>query len=461
MQPRLVAELGELPALNITSLDNVYQQGKTDIIAAMSQICRKLMQDLGVKWKPQPVDEALRRCAIDWIKTELEPEVGTVSKRFLLSTDAGLKFTERCYEEGDFATKASMVKFASLAIYLDDIIDKDGAMASQAGSFLLSIMNRSSRKTTNRPSTHGIWLEVYRKVSVELASHMSDPLASSMILHSCTIFIESSALEFSIQKNQEKYYLVKSGVAEHARDEDERRLARDGGFDIPLPLDSDRLAPDGHLMPHGWPIWLRERTAVAEAFAITFFRPPGGVDLPVWAWVTAISEMRTFLLATNDLLSFSKELMDDDTTSSIAVITKERRLIDIPGSAPDGGWCLRDSVEEVFGKAVAAAARINRILRPTNPKTRYAPGGQSYSVAELVALLKRPPHELSNLNFDHADVMKALALKLWETHQKGYVIWHFACPRYRTYELFDYVRDMMGPESAGAEWLTESFRHVT
>jgi hypothetical protein len=82
---------------------------------------------------------------------------------------------------------------------------------------------------------------------------------------------------------------------------------------------------------------------VAETFAITSFRAPGGVDVPTWLWVTAIAELRTVILLINDLLSFAKELLADDTTSSISVLTKERRIIGMPGTAPDGGWCLRDT----------------------------------------------------------------------------------------------------------------------
>ncbi|KAK0702116.1 hypothetical protein B0T26DRAFT_629746, partial [Lasiosphaeria miniovina] len=121
-----------------------------------------------------------------------------------------------------------------------------------------------------------------------------------------------------------------------------------------------------------WPLWLRERSGVAEVFAITSFRAPGGVDLPTWLWVTAVPELRTVILAVNDVLSFAKELLADDTTSAMVVLTKERHLIGMPGSAPDGGWCLRDTFDEFYGKIVVAAARINRLLRPNTLTARYA-----------------------------------------------------------------------------------------
>ncbi|KAK3378767.1 hypothetical protein B0T24DRAFT_663097 [Lasiosphaeria ovina] len=419
----LLAHLGKFSALDVTTVEGLSHEQKQDIIAATSHICRSLMDDMGVKWKPQPVDPVLRRRTIDWIKSELEPLVGPVNKRFLAAADSGLMYTERVYEGGDFETKVSMVKYGSISLYLDDMIDKDAGMAKQAEGFLFNTLERGSLDSPSA-GLHGIWLELYRKASLELARHLSDPLASNMLLHSCTLYIEGCALEYHIQRDQAKYFLIKDAGAERAKDDAERKLAHERGFDIPLPLDNDRVAAaaaaDGtynndYLVPHGWPLWLRERSAVAEVYAITSFRAPGGVDVPTWLWVTAVPELRTVILAVNDVLSFAKELLADDTTSAMALLTKERRLIGMPGSAPDGGWCLRDTFDDFYGKIVVAAARINRLLRPNTLAARYAPDGHTYSIAELVDMLKGPEDEME---VSRDEVMKALALKLWETHQR-------------------------------------------
>jgi len=288
-----LSPLGKLPALDVSTVENLSPDQKQAIISATSKICRKLMQDMGVTWKPQPIDEALRRRTITWIKSELEPIVGPVNKRFLLSTDAGLTYTERVYEGGDFETKVSMVKYVTVAIYLDDMIDKSAGMAKEAESFLVKVLEGDLASPSS--GMDGIWLDQYRKISIELARHMSDPFVSNMLLHSCTLYIEGCALEYYIQQDQAKYFVIKDAGTERARDDAERKLATDCGFDIPLPLDNDRVgAPHGaeyvdgvvgedgygdYLVPNGWPLWLRERSAVAETFAITSFRAPGGVDV--------------------------------------------------------------------------------------------------------------------------------------------------------------------------------------
>ncbi|KAK3315549.1 hypothetical protein B0H66DRAFT_594094 [Apodospora peruviana] len=464
-----LAQLGDLQALDAITLEGLSPQQKDSIIAATGQICRMLMQDLGVRWKPQPVDSALRSRLVQWIKTELEPEVGPVDKRFLIGADTGLTYTERVYEGGDFETKVSMAKYLAVLIYLDDMIDNNAAVAKEAESFLVKTMMSSNHASSSGDS---IWLEEYKKVILKLSKHIPDPFVSNMLLHSCTLCIEGSALEYRIQRDQAKYFLIEDADKERVRDDAERKLADDYGVDISLPLDQDRIVTGDrseYLAPHGWPLWLRERTGVAEPSAIVSFRAPGGIDLPTWLWVTAIPELRTVINAINDILSFPKEFLADDTTSPLTVMTKERRLIGMPGTAPDGGWCLRDSFEEVLRKTVVSGARINRLLRPTAMEARYTSeemGGRPYSVVELVAMLQRGLPEDDDAvvhdgqGLDRLEVMKALALRLWETHQRGYVAWHFQTPRYRMYEHFDWVKDMMGCEAAattGPQWLTSCF----
>ncbi|KAM7194166.1 hypothetical protein V8F20_008086 [Naviculisporaceae sp. PSN 640] len=472
--------LGKLPALDVTTVENLSPAQKEAIVADTAKICRKLLEDMGVpvsKWKPQPIDAALRQRTISWIKDDLEPITGPVNKAFLMTTDAGLTYTERVYEGGDFETKCSMVKYISVAIYLDDLIDKRTGMAKEAESFLFKALQQglggglSGSATPELPATplghDGIWLDQYRQVSIELARHMSDPLVSNMLLHSCTLYIEGCALEYYIQQDQTKYFLIQGAETELARDAAERRLAEEEDADIPLPLDADRVGtPEegdvdaNYLVPNGWPAWLRERSAVAETFAITSFRAPGGIDVPTWLWVTSIVELRNVILTVNDLVSFPKELLGDDTTSAISVQTKERRQLGMPGTAPDGGWCLRDSFEEVFGKSVRSAARINRLLRPSVLEARYGPDGQPYSIAELVDILKsfEKGESPAGKHLSQGEVMKALTLRLWETHQRGYVAWHFESERYRTFELFDWVKEMMGTEAPpNADWLLSCF----
>jgi hypothetical protein len=118
----------------------------------------------------------------------------------------------------------------------------------------------------------------------------------------------------------------------------------------------------------------------------------------------------------------------------------------------------------VFGKIAIAGARINRLLRPSTSAARYSEDGRVYSIEELVDMLKGMEKGQGHVTGEgqgqvsQEELMKALALRSWETHQRGYVAWYFQSPRYRMHELFGWVRDMMGDESNGPEWLMERFR---
>ena len=62
-------------------------------------------------------------------------------------------------------------------------------------------------------------------------------------------------------------------------------------------------------------------------------------------------------------------------------------MLGVPGTARDGGWCLRDSFKEVLGKIIIASAQISRLLRPRVQEARYNGQGRVYRLSELVAML--------------------------------------------------------------------------
>lgn len=448
VQTAPVLWLKELPSLDVTSLEGLSTEEKHSILVDVGQICRQLMLDLGVTWKAQPVDDELRRLTITWIKDELEMDVGPVNNRFIMSTDVGVTYTERVYEGLDLDTKLAMVKYVTLAIYLDDLIDKDEDVAAQAESFLI--------KTVSGERLDSPYLEQYRNVSVNLAIRMADPMAGNMLLHSCTTFIEGCVLEYRNNQTDGIFSSIGDASVEQETDMTARAVAANHGLSVPLPADGDLVGDKAYLAPHLWPTWLREKSGVTETFAITSFRAPGGVTVPTRMWVAALPEMRAIIMHINDVLSFPKELLADDLLSYIAIVTKERRQMGMPGSAPDGGWCLRDSFEEAYGTILSAGSRINRLLRPSSG-TRYSAGGHVNSMAELVVMLKSDSLDATQ----REETVQALCMVLWETHQKGYVAWHFQTPRYRTHEMFKWVEAMIGDEELGPGWLTSHFPLVS
>jgi hypothetical protein len=268
-----------------------------------------------------------------------------------------------------------------------------------------------------------------------------------MLLHSCTSFIEGCVLEYRNNQLGGTLSSIRDATTESKQDATERDFAS-RGFEVSLPLDADFGGSGCHPVPPLWPTWLREKSGICEAFAITSFCAPGGIDLPIRLWVAALPEMRVFINHVNDILSFSKELLEGDSASYIAVVTKEHRAIGMPGTAQDGGWCLRDTFSEVYTKVLSAASRINRLLRPL-PEIRYNPDGSRREISELVTLLQADGLD----NPEKEELMKALCISLWETHKNGFVCYHFQTRRYRTYQLFEWVAEMVGEEPPDSDWL--------
>ncbi|KAM7191661.1 hypothetical protein V8F33_008757 [Rhypophila sp. PSN 637] len=456
------ADLGPLPGLDATTLEGLSPDQQQSIITDVSKICRKMMENLGVTWKPQPVDPTLRTALVEWIKNEVQTCIGKpVNKAFLLSADGSAIFTEYVYEDHDAQTKLCMAKILTLCLYLDDLAEKDDGMASQAELFLFKMLDGGlSSNTCTIPPQYRCWLELFRKHSLDLARCMSDPIATSMLLHSFTVFLEATALENRIQLDRNIYDTATCDMETERHRDQAYDQAVNQGREIPLPLDTDWVTDQefSHLKANTFPTWLRERTGGTEIFIISSFRCPGGIDIPTAYWLPAIYEMRSFSNDINDLYSFAKEMLAGDTHSFIAMSTRDKRALGVPGTASDGGWCLRDTLKEMCGRVLQTSARINRILRPKgNLECRYGDDGKVLSVDEMVGMLKKEPIVEAGDGRKRQDMMSALALRLWETHQRGYVAYHLQSTRYRAFEMFDWVREMAGEKGEGPEWILDQF----
>ncbi|KAM7210171.1 hypothetical protein V8F06_014448 [Rhypophila decipiens] len=461
-----LAELGPLPGLEVTTLEGLSPDQQQSIITDVSKICRKMMDNLGVTWKPQPVDPTLRTSLVDWIKSQVQPSIGKpVNKAFLLSADGSAIFTEYVYEDHDAQTKLCMAKILTLCLYLDDLAEKDDNMASQAELFLTQMLDGGLPTYTTIPPQYRCWLELFRKHSLDLARCMSDSIATSMLLHSFTVFLEATALENRIQRDRAIYDTATCDMETERHHDQAYDQAANQGREIPLPLDTDWVTnpttlanQSSYLRPNTFPTWLRERTGGTEIFIISSFRCPGGIDIPTAYWLPAIYEMRSFSNDINDLYSFAKEMLAGDTHSFIARSTRDKRALGVPGTASDGGWCLRDTLKEMCGRVLDTSARINRILRPKYDVVgcRYGDDGRVLTVDEMVGMLKEE-EPIVGAGRKRQDIMSALALRLWETHQRGYVAYHLQSTRYRAFELFDWVREMAGEKGEGPGWILDQF----
>ncbi|KFA66188.1 hypothetical protein S40285_10626 [Stachybotrys chlorohalonatus IBT 40285] len=417
--------LKELPCLDVTTLTNLPREKKIPLLNVFATIRQHFIQDLGAQWKAQPEDDRLCQETVEWIHNEVEPALGPVNKWFLLSTDLGVSFTERIFEGFNHETKFRIAKFVIVAIYLKDLIETHADVAAEAETFLIESMLRSQ---LDLPP-----MELYKKVSVELACHVSDPVVGNLLLQVCVTFVEDCVLQRRNDQDQTTPFLVQD--TSHSLANDSARNSLVGcGFIVPRLVDADYTVKGGDsaLLSYALPGWLRGKSVLGVGFCITTFGTPGEFDLPTMLWMDALPDMQTYLEHVNDLMSLCTELAVHDCTSNIAIMTKERRQHDTPGTAPDGGWCLRDTLNEVHSKILDAKIRVDKTFRP-NPDAWYNDDGIVRNLAQLVALCKGgAPTDLSQ-----DDVRGALTKAVWERHLKAYVAWHDSTPSHRKFKISD------------------------
>ncbi|KFA56298.1 hypothetical protein S40293_10348 [Stachybotrys chartarum IBT 40293] len=426
----------------MTTLTSFPPHKKFILLDVFVTIRQRLIQDLGAQWKAQSEDDILCQETVKWIRNEVEPALGPVNKWFLLSTDLGVSFTERMYEGFAPETKLRMAKFFIIAIYLKDLIETHADVAAKAQTFLIDSIVRSRLDCPP--------MELYKKISVELACHVSDTLAGNLLLQLCVAFVMSCVLQRRGDKDQTTPSTVQDISHGLANDSAWNSLV-DCEFIVPRLADADYTIKDGDaaLLSYALPGWLHGATVLREAFCITIFGTPGEFDLPIRFWMDASSDMQSCLEHVHDLMSFRPDPDVDDCTSNIAVITKERKQKGTPGTAPDGGWCLRDTLTEVYTKILDANSRVNKALRP-NPKARYNDDGTVRSLAQLVALCKGgAPADLSQ-----DDLQEALTKALWETHLKAYVAWYHPASSHRKFKISDQFASKAAESFEGRDaWL--------
>jgi hypothetical protein len=154
---------------------------------------------------------------------------------------------------------------------------------------------------------------------------------------------------------------------------------------------------DGEIFP--W--FLRSQSGAPIPFIIALFEPSRAVEVPLHCWMEKVPDLITFINLGNDLLSFRKEVLNNENENYVALFTQiKRESGQISRFHCDGTlWTVRDTVCDIF----------ERVLK---------------SIRMLDQSFNSPPHSSQEENLQ-------VASKLWKEFKNGYVAWHINCSRYR------------------------------
>ncbi|KAF9067448.1 terpenoid synthase [Rhodocollybia butyracea] len=332
-----------------------------------------------------------------WIHNTVGPMTSWTKSQLDALEVASSTFQERSYPSADIEIKTIMAKLTALFLFIDDSLENDATgIYDELGSFAHNIYIGKSQ-----PS--GI-LELYHECIKEM-SHLceGDPVLRGLAVVPWINFVDACLLE-------KRLLTIAPELRASPYDMGYQNIAKQeylGGSHVP----ARNVSPGASMH---FPIYLRHRTGVGEAYAAVVFKATKEQGLPLSRYITALPDMSLYIVLLNDLLSFHKEELAGETINMIHIRTQT--LKENSGTGASGEWTVFDTFSLMCEEAKEAAYRIDEILR-------------LYDCERIV----RDGLDSGDMGLSEVDV--AIALQ-WRGFRDGYISWHLEAQRYK----LDFIR---------------------
>ncbi|KAF9067449.1 terpenoid synthase [Rhodocollybia butyracea] len=331
-----------------------------------------------------------------WIHDVLGPMTSWTTSQLDVLEDTSSGIVERSYPYADTEMKIIMGKLTALVIIIDDSLENDATGIYDAiGSFAHRVYTGEAQSTD--------MLNLYHECIKEL-SHLCE---GDAVLRGITVmpwisFVDACLLEkrlltLDTELRASPYDMGYQNIAKQ----------RVGGSHVP----ARNISPGASMY---FPIYMRHRSGVGEAYAAAVFQATTDQGLPLSRYIMALPDMSLYIVVMNDLLSFHKEELVGETINMIHIRT--RILKENRGSGASGEWTVLDTFNLMCDEAKEATYRIDEILRLHECERIVKDGLDS-----------------RDMGLSEADV--AIALQ-WRGFRDGYVTWHLESQRYK----LDFIR---------------------
>ncbi|KAF7343862.1 Terpenoid synthase [Mycena sanguinolenta] len=126
-----------------------------------------------------------------------------------------------------------------------------------------------------------------------------------------------------------------------------------------------------------FPHYLRSKSGIAEAYAAGIFKITKDQYLPLTNYIRTLPEVAFYIEAFNDVLSFYKEEIAEETCNFIHLRT---RSISFSGACGTNQWTQYDTLRLLCSELTEATHRIDALLRlnECERKVRGRGGGERY-----------------------------------------------------------------------------------
>ncbi|KAF9067422.1 terpenoid synthase, partial [Rhodocollybia butyracea] len=325
----------------------------------------------------------------EWMHNTLGPMTTWTTTQLDVLEDTSEAVIERSYPSASTEMKAIMAKLTALGIFLDDSIEND-VMYEEIGSFAHNLYIGESQPP-------GI-LELYQECMQELSHlHDGDAVLRGLAVVPWINFVDACILE-------KRLLTIDAELRASPYDMGYQHLDKQRRDGISHAARETSPAANIH-----FPIYLRNRTGIAEAYAAAIFKHTKEQSLPLSRYIMALPDMSFYIVVMNDLLSFHKEELAGETVNMIHLRTqtlKENR-----GTGASGEWTALDTFNLLCNEVREAANRIDEIVR-----------------LQDIEKIMRDRSYGRDMGLSEVDV--AIALQ-WREFRDGYISWHLESQRYK------------------------------
>ncbi|KAF9067608.1 hypothetical protein BDP27DRAFT_1422769 [Rhodocollybia butyracea] len=314
----------------------------------------------------------------EWIHNTLGPTTSWTTSQLDVLEDTSSAVIERSYPSADTEMKAIMAKLTALGIFLDDSVEND-VMYEEIGSFGHHLYIGESQ-----PS--GI-LELYHECIKELSHlHEGDAVLRGLAVVPWINFVDACLLE-------KRLLTIDTELRASPYDMGYQRLAKqrlDG-----INHAARETSPGASIH---FPLYIRNRTGIAEAYAAAIFKCTKEQGLPLSRYIMALPDM-----------SFYIEELAGETINMIHLRTQA--LKENNGTGASGEWTVLDTFNLLCNEVREAANRIDEIVR----------------LQDIEKIMRDRSHG-GDMGLSEVDVTIALQ---WREFRDGYISWHLESQRYK------------------------------
>lgn len=315
--------------LDFSDVTTLGHEHKLAVVECMNHALAVFLEKIEFKYKPAQKDEALRRDLWEWSTQNLLPVCACDSKVLDRVLDQAVSCAEYYYPLAHHDTRLEMAIGLGVTIAADDNV---------AGVASTKRFNRFQYDLWQGSTEQDGWAKMYTGFVRRFVEHFgaNDPRVGSLGASSWANYMEACFTEDIFAKNLPPHLAY-----------------------VPPGATANRCCPSGFAS------YFRGLTGESIPFMVGIFKPCRETEVPLEYWLPSITSLMNYINLINDLLSWPKEVIAEESYNYMSLQTLSHRQAEKPRivtgtSSNINGWTFRDTICETMDAVYQATQELDR-----------------------------------------------------------------------------------------------------